>query len=76
MSVQTESNVLCGAKLRAKRELCGLTVEELAKRWRVRVDSDAIGTMCAPLKSHGVGLRFPTTSPLQSACALTRCRSA
>lgn len=30
MSEQTENNVLCGAKLRAKRELCGLTVEELA----------------------------------------------
>lgn len=30
MSEQTKDNVLCGAKLRAKRELCGLTVEELA----------------------------------------------
>lgn len=38
MSEQTENNVLCGAKLRAKRELCGLTVEELANEcgcdWR------------------------------------------
>ena len=31
MSEQAKNNVLCGAKLRAKRELCGLTVEELAK---------------------------------------------
>lgn len=31
MSEQAKDNVLCGAKLRAKRELCGLTVEELAK---------------------------------------------
>lgn len=30
MSEQTKDNVLCGAKLRAKRELCGLTLEELA----------------------------------------------
>ena len=30
MSEQTKDNVLCGAKLRAKRELVGLTVEELA----------------------------------------------
>lgn len=30
MSEQTKDNVLCGAKLRAKRELCGFTVEELA----------------------------------------------
>lgn len=30
MSEQTKNNVLCGAKLRAKRELCGLTIEELA----------------------------------------------
>lgn len=29
MSEQTKNNVLCGAKLRAKRELCGLTIEEL-----------------------------------------------
>lgn len=38
MSEQAKNNVLCGAKLRAKRELCGLTVEELAKEcgcdWR------------------------------------------
>lgn len=27
---QTENSVLSGAKLRAKRELCGLTIEELA----------------------------------------------
>lgn len=31
MSEQTKDNVLSGAKLRAKRELCGLTIEELAK---------------------------------------------
>ena len=31
MSEQTKNNVLCGAKLRAKRELCGLTIEELAE---------------------------------------------
>lgn len=30
MSEQAKNNVLSGAKLRAKRELCGLTVEELA----------------------------------------------
>ena len=30
MSEQAKNNVLCGAKLRAKRELCGLTLEELA----------------------------------------------
>ena len=30
MSKHTKDNVLCGAKLRAKRELVGLTVEELA----------------------------------------------
>lgn len=30
MSEQTKDNVLCGAKIRAKRELCGLTLEELA----------------------------------------------
>lgn len=30
MSEQTKDNVPCGAKLRAKRELVGLTVEELA----------------------------------------------
>ena len=30
MSEQTKDNVLCGAKLRAKRELCGLTLEEFA----------------------------------------------
>lgn len=31
MSEQAKNNVLSGAKLRAKRELCGLTIEELAK---------------------------------------------
>ena len=31
MSEQAKDNVLCDAKLRAKRELCGLTIEELAK---------------------------------------------
>lgn len=30
MSEQAKNNVLSGAKLRAKRELCGLTIEELA----------------------------------------------
>lgn len=30
MPEQTKNNVLSGAKLRAKRELCGLTIEELA----------------------------------------------
>lgn len=38
MSEQAKNNVLSGAKLRAKRELCGLTIEELAKEcgcdWR------------------------------------------
>lgn len=38
MSEQTKNNMLCGAKLRAKRELCGLTIEELANEcgcdWR------------------------------------------
>jgi transcriptional regulator with XRE-family HTH domain len=38
MSEQTKNNVLSGAKLRAKRELVGLTVEELANEcgcdWR------------------------------------------
>lgn len=38
MSEQAKNNVLCGAKLRAKRELCGLTIEELASEcgcdWR------------------------------------------
>lgn len=38
MSEQTKDNMLCGAKLRAKRELVGLTVEELANEcgcdWR------------------------------------------
>ena len=38
MSEQAKNNGLCGAKLRAKRELCGLTVEELANEcgcdWR------------------------------------------
>ena len=31
MSEQAKDNVLSGAKLRAKRELCGLTIDELAK---------------------------------------------
>lgn len=31
MAEQAKNNLICGAKLRAKRELCGLSREELAK---------------------------------------------
>ncbi len=52
MSEQTENNALCSAKLRAKRELCGLTIEELAKE--CGCDARDVRSLEEPWRGDGV----------------------